>query len=182
MSEIVDLYDEHGTVVGQSTRDVVRAENLRHGGTGVLVRDSRGRVFVHRRTDAKDVFPGLYDLAAGGVIGAGEEPAAAAAREAFEELGVHGVPLRPIGIGHYIDAHTTYVAFLFETVYDGPIRLQPEEVAWGDWLSVPEVLAWLDDPDRPFVPDAVALLRDHLSSDLGDDDLRGDQTQSGRNG
>ena len=75
---------------------------------------------------------------------------------------MHGVPLHRLGVAHYADAHTDYVAFLYETVYDGPIRLQPEEVAWGAWLPPRQVLAWLDDPDRPFVPDTSALLRAHL--------------------
>lgn len=162
MGEIVDLYDLAGTVVGQAPRSRVRAQNLRHAATGVLVRNGRGDIFVHRRTDTKDVYPGMYDDAAGGVITAGEHPDAAAAREAEEELGVHGVPLHRLGVAHYADAHTDYVAFLYETVYDGPIRLQPEEVAWGDWLPPQEVLAWLDDPARPFVPDTSSLLRAHL--------------------
>ena len=123
MGEIVDLYDLAGTVVGQAPRSRVRAQNLRHAATGVLVRNGRGDIFVHRRTDTKDVYPGMYDVAAGGVITAGEHPDAAAAREAEEELGVHGVPLHRLGVAHYADAHTDYVAFLYETVYDGPIRL-----------------------------------------------------------
>lgn len=162
VEELVDLYDEAGRVVGRAPRSRVRAENLPHAGTGVVVRNSRGEIYVHRRTDTKDVYPGMYDVAAGGVITAGEHLDAAAAREAEEELGVHGVPLHRLGVAHYADAHTDYVAFLYETVYDGPIRLQPEEVAWGDWLPPQEVLAWLDDPARPFVPDTSSLLRAHL--------------------
>lgn len=160
--EVVDLYDEDGRVIGQAPRSQVRAQNLRHGGTGVVVRNSRGEIFVHQRTDTKDVYPGLFDLAAGGVIAAGEDPDSAAQREAFEELGVTGVPLRRIGIGSYADEHTTYVAFLYEAVYDGPIRLQPEEVAWGGWMSPAQVLARLDDEDWAFVPDSIALLRDRV--------------------
>ncbi|GAB97562.1 8-oxo-dGTP pyrophosphatase MutT (NUDIX family) [Kineosphaera limosa] len=160
--ELVDLYDDHGRVVGQATRAQVRGQNLQHAATAVLVRNQRGELFVHRRTDTKDVYPGLFDVAAGGVVEAGEDPAQAAAREAFEELGVHGVPLLPLGVAHYADEHTRYLAFCFEVVYDGPIRLQPEEVAWGAWLPVAEALAWLTDDEHPFVPDTTALLLDHL--------------------
>ena len=161
-SEVVDLYDGHGQVVGRAARHEVRARNLRHGATGILVRNSRGEIYVHRRTDTMDGYPGLYDLAAGGVSSAGEAPAPAAAREAREELGVHGVPLRPLGIGAYADDRTDYVAFVYEVVYDGPITWQPQEVDWGAWLTPAQVLTWLDDPDRPFVPDSPALLRAHV--------------------
>ena len=106
MSEIVDLYDLAGTVVGQAPRSRVRAQNLRHAATGLLVRNGRGDIFVHRRTDTKDVYPGMYDVAAGGVITAGEDPDAAAAREAEEELGVHGVPLHRLGVAHSVEAWT----------------------------------------------------------------------------
>ena len=162
VEELVDLYDEAGRVVGRAPRSRVRAENLPHAGTGVVVRNSRGEIYVHRRTDTKDVFPGCYDLAAGGVVAAGEDPDDAAVREAAEELGVRGVPLRPLGVTRYADERTTYVAFLYETVYDGPITHQSQEVAWGAWMTPEQVLARLDDPAWPFVPDSRALLADRV--------------------
>ncbi len=100
-----------------------------------VVRDPLGRVFVHRRTDTKDVYPGRYDFTAGGVLLAGESPDDAAGREAEEELGVTS-PLVRIGEADYGDDHTTYHAFLYETVWDGPVRLQPEEVASGEWMTL----------------------------------------------
>lgn len=162
--EIVDLYDDQGRVVGTAPRPRVRAHNLRHGGTGVLVRDGAGRIFVHRRTPTKDVFPGLYDFAAGGVLQAGEDPDEAAARELAEELGVTGVPLTRLGVGSYADHHTDYVAFLYTATCDGPITLQPEEVDWGDWLTPAELLDRIDGDDWEFVPDSVALLREHVAA------------------
>lgn len=136
----------------------MRAENLRHAATAVVVRDSQGRIYVHRRTDTKDVYPGRRDFAAGGVVAAGEDPGAAAVRELAEELGVTGVPLTPLGRGFYTDDHTTYHAFCYTATWDGPIRWQPEEVASGEWLA-PEALvaAIAADPDD-FMPDTTGLL------------------------
>lgn len=165
--ELVDLYDAQGRVVGVAPRSRVRAQNLRHGATGVLVRNSRGQVFVHRRTDRKDVYPGRYDIAAGGVLQSGEDPDECAAREVFEELGVAGVPLHRIGVASYRDTQVDYVAFLYETIYDGPIRLQPEEVAAGEWLMPRLLLARLDDPAWSFVPDTTALLRARVEAWAG---------------
>jgi 8-oxo-dGTP pyrophosphatase MutT (NUDIX family) len=104
MEEQVALYDESGRPCGVAPRSRVRAENLRHGATGIVVRDPLGRFYVHRRTDTKDVYPGLYDLCAGGVLQAGEEPLPSALRELAEELGVTGVPLESLGEGDYSDA------------------------------------------------------------------------------
>jgi hypothetical protein len=44
----------------------MRVENLLHAATAVVVRDGAGRVYVHRRTPIKDVYPGRRDFASGG--------------------------------------------------------------------------------------------------------------------
>lgn len=160
--EPVQLYDEQGRPSGTAPRSRVRAENLLHASTGVLVLDPAGRVYVHRRTTVKDVNPGLLDVAAGGVVDAGEDPTAAAHRELAEELGIGPVELRPLGVCRYTDAVADYWAHLFETTWDGPIRWQPEEVAWGGWMAPAALLERVAAAPREFVPDTVPLLRDRL--------------------
>lgn len=136
----------------------MRAQNLHHAATAVVVRDSLGRVYVHRRTPTKDVYPGRRDFAAGGVIAAGEAPDAAAARELAEELGITDTPLTSLGHGDYRDDHTSYRGFCYVTEWDGPIRWQPEEVVSGEWLTVESLVAAIAaDPDD-FMPDTVGLL------------------------
>ncbi len=160
--EIVALYDAAGRPCGSAPRSEMRRHNLRHAATTVAVVNSAGLIYVHRRTDTKDVFPGMHDFACGGVLGAGEEPYAAALRELDEELGIVGVPLRDLGEADYADAHTDYRSYRYEVTWDGPIRWQPEEVAWGDWRPPEEVLARLDEPGW-CVPDTATLLRDWLT-------------------
>jgi len=155
--EVVALYDEAGQVSGSSPRSVMRARNLRHAASSIVVRDSLGRVYLHRRTTTKDVYPGLLDLAAGGVVLAGEDPAVGAVREVEEELGVAGVPLQPIGVADYADEHTRYRAFRFVVTWDGPIRWQPEEVSWGEWVTVEELVRRFDEESDSIVPDSVAV-------------------------
>lgn len=157
--EIVTLYDAAGLPCGQAPRSRVRKENLRHGATAIVVTNPAGEIHVHRRTATKDVFPGLYDFAAGGVLTAGEDPAAGAARELAEELGVTGVPLVPVGEADYADEHTRYRAFRYRTTWDGPVRMQPEEVAWGDWIPLTELRRRVERRPNLFVPDSVALWR-----------------------
>ena len=155
--ERVARYDEHGTVVGEIARSVMRRENLWHAASSVVIRDPLGRIYLHRRTTTKDVYPGLLDFAAGGVVAAGEDPSRGAVREADEELGVHGVPLEPVGVVAYADEHTRYHAHRFTTRWDGPIRWQPEEVSWGDWILVDELLQRLEAEPGAFVPDSAAV-------------------------
>ena len=161
--ELVAVFDPAGHAIGAAPRGEVYARGLWHGSAGVLVRSTdRTRVYVHRRTDTKSVFPGVHDCLAGGVIDAGEKPAQTARRELAEELGISGVDLTPFGQtrweGRSGDALVRCHLFGFEAFYDGPIRHQPSEVADGWWWTEDVLRDHLADPSWPFVPDSRALL------------------------
>jgi 8-oxo-dGTP pyrophosphatase MutT (NUDIX family) len=155
--EQVALIDESGLVIGVVPRSQMRRENLPHLVVAILVRDPAGRVYVHRRTDTKDVFPGAHDCWVAGCVAAGEEPLDAAVRELAEELGIVGVPLQPLFQQWYADTSTRHVAHCWTVTWDGPVVHQPEEVAWGAWMTPTELAARLADPTWPFVPDGRAL-------------------------
>jgi mutator protein MutT len=53
---------------------------------GALIKDERGRVYVHRRTTERRLLPGIWDIV-GGHLEAGETPEQALAREVEEETG-----------------------------------------------------------------------------------------------
>jgi aminoglycoside phosphotransferase (APT) family kinase protein len=159
--EVVALYDDGGRPNGSAPRSMMRALNLRHAATGVIVRDAWGRVYVHRRTHTKDLYPSRWDFTAGGVLLADEDPDDGARRELAEELGVTS-ELEPLGEADYADDHTSYHAFRYVTTWDGPITPQPEEVAYGAWLSLERLLERLADPEVEFMPDSVALFEEWL--------------------
>ncbi len=152
--ELVALYSPDGAEVGVERREVVYRDGLWHAATGVLVRSGDGaRVVRHRRTADKLVFPGAYDCWAGGVVAPDVAPDDAAARELAEELGVVA-PLEPLERIPFTDGHLRYHLFTYEARWDGPLRPQPEEVAWVGWVTVEELRARLADPVRwPFTPD-----------------------------
>ena len=160
-AEMVAVYDAGGAVVGAAPRGEVYARSLWHGVGGVLLRSAEGdRVYVHRRTATKLVWPGLHDCWAGGVVEPGEDPAGTAARELGEELGVTGVPLAPLFTLVYDEGPGGLRShmFAFEARWDGPVHHQPEEVAAGGWMPVAELAARLADPAWPFVPDGRVLV------------------------
>jgi 8-oxo-dGTP pyrophosphatase MutT (NUDIX family) len=94
-NEMVEEVDSLGTVLRLVTRRQMRAETLWHRAVFIVVRSSSGDVLVHRRADTKDVWPGWWDVAVGGVVSPGESWEVAAQRELAEELGV----LLPIPMG-----------------------------------------------------------------------------------
>jgi 8-oxo-dGTP pyrophosphatase MutT (NUDIX family) len=154
--EILDIVDENDQVVGQLPRGQVYAEGLRHRSVFIQARDADGRLFVHRRTPTKLVFPSLYDMFVGGVVGAGESYDDAALREAEEELGVTGLP-RPTFLFKFLyddGADQSWWSAVYEVRCDLPVRPQVEEVAWHAFLTEAEV------EDRlthwQWVPDGLA--------------------------
>lgn len=157
--ELIDEYDEAGQVIGTVSRARMRAEGLWHAATLILVRSGDGsRVYVHQRHPGKDVYPGLHDCWAGGVVGAGESPQEGAERELAEELGITGVPVRPLFTFRFEQPPVRYHAFAYEATWDGPITHQPEEVVAGWWLPLTELRTILADPSWPFVPDGRAAI------------------------
>jgi len=156
-AEWVDVVDDDDRVVGRATRAEMRAGNLLHRAVYVFVLNTRGELFVHRRTDTKDVHPGLWDVTIGGVVEAGEGYEAAAARELREELGVTPATLQPLGPIRHADARTRVVGRVFAATVDGRLRLQAEEIAEGRFMSLAEVRRLVG--ERPCCPDGLAVLR-----------------------
>jgi 8-oxo-dGTP pyrophosphatase MutT (NUDIX family) len=154
--EILDIVDENDVVVARSPRGKAYAEGLRHRCVFIEARDAEGRLFVHRRTPTKLVFPSLYDMFVGGVVGAGESYDEAALREAEEELGVSGLP-RPEYLFKFLyddGAGRTWWSAVYQVRCELPVSPQVEEVAWHDFLTEDEVEARLTEWE--WVPDGLA--------------------------
>jgi 8-oxo-dGTP pyrophosphatase MutT (NUDIX family) len=155
-SELVDVIDEADRVVATVTRRTMRAQRLLHRCTYVLVRNGAGEILVHRRTDTKDVHPGLYDVFAGGVCAAGETYDECARREVDEELGVAGTEPTFLFRHRYGGPGGPVWGAVYEVRWDGPVRHQPSEVAWSAWVSPERLEAMLT--ALPFCADSREIL------------------------
>ena len=158
--EIGVLVDEEDRVVGTAPRSEIRARNLLHRGASVIVLDPNGRIFLHRRTQTKDVYPGALDVVAGGMVQAGESYEETARRELLEELGVDAEPVFRFTHRFRDDRNNGWMA-VFEAVWDGPVTLQAEEVAWGDWVDIEDAVARTE--REGFAPDHLAVFRRWLA-------------------
>lgn len=153
--EVVDVVDEDDRVLRQATRREVRSRNLLHRAVAVLCRRSSGDVFVHRRADRKDVFPGHHDMFVAGMVGAGEPYSDAARRELHEELGVSGVQLREVFRHRYLGRQERAWSAIYHVTWDGEVRIDPGEVAWGGWLTPEELERRLH--EWTFCPDSLEI-------------------------
>jgi isopentenyldiphosphate isomerase len=154
--ELVDIVDDDDQVVATVTRAEMRAGRLQHRCVSIAVLSSDGRLLVHRRADTKDVWPGMWDIAAGGVVAAGEGYDDAACRELAEELGVRPDVLVPLGEGRFVDDAVALIGRGFRCTHDGPFTFtdgEIDEVRWVDRAALDVLMA-----TEAFVPDNVALL------------------------
>jgi 8-oxo-dGTP pyrophosphatase MutT (NUDIX family) len=158
--ELVAIYDARGNITGSATRAQMRARGLWHAAGEVLLRSGDGgSAYVHRRSPGKDVFGGLWDCWAGGVVAAGETPAECALRELGEELGVC-TELTPLFTHVFQQPPYRCHNFTFEARWDGPIVHQPEEIVEGRWMPLAHLQAWAANPDTPMIPDGRAGIRE----------------------
>jgi 8-oxo-dGTP pyrophosphatase MutT (NUDIX family) len=158
--ELVDIVDEHDAVVAVVTRREMRARALRHRAVFIAVQDHDGRLLVHQRSFAKDVRPGAWDIAFGGVVASGESYDDAAVRELAEEIGITSAPLRLLGAGAYHDASLDLVARCYHVVHDGPFEFADGEVIATRWVDRTELDRLL--VDEEVMPDSIALILDQL--------------------
>lgn len=154
--EIVQIVDRHNRKTDHQPRARMRAEGLIHRASYVLVFNDRNEFFLQKRTETKDIYPGFWDVAAGGVVLAEESYEDSAVRELAEELGVRDVPLHFL-FDHYYQAGNNRVwGRVFSCRHNGPFVLQASEVAGGKFISVAEALHLKD--REPFTPDGVEIL------------------------
>jgi 8-oxo-dGTP pyrophosphatase MutT (NUDIX family) len=151
--ELVDVVDGDDVVERTVTRAVMRAERLRHRCVFVAVLHPDGRLLIHQRSPHKDVWPGWWDIAVGGVVTAGEGYDDAARRELLEEVGIDASPA-PLGGGVYEDEQVRLIGRCYQVVHPGPFRFHDGEVVRAEWIE----LSGLADDRRRFLPDSTALL------------------------
>ena len=158
--ERVVVVDEKNQVVGSAPRWKMRTEGLPHRATYVLVLNSMGELYIHKRTGTKDIYPGYYDVAAGGVVLNGESYEDCAQRELGEELGIRDVPLVHLhDFYHEADGNRVW-GRVFSCKYDGDMVLQKEEVAFGSFYPIPRVMELSD--RKPFTPDGLVVFERYV--------------------
>src|SRR5258706_10397122 len=154
--EIFDVVNERDEVIGQQSRSEVHRLGLKHRAVHVLVFNSRGEVFLQKRSLQKDRQPGLWDSSASGHLDCGENYDDCAVREAREEIGLKlsAAPQRLFKLAASAATDQEHL-WVYRCEAEGPFTLQAEEIERGDWFAVEELTRWMAQRPQDF---ASALL------------------------
>jgi isopentenyl-diphosphate delta-isomerase type 1 len=154
--EVFDIVNERDDVIGQNTRREVHRLGLRHRAVHVLAFNSRGQVFLQKRSMKKDRQPGLWDSSASGHVDSGEDYDACVVRELREEIGlqVKQCPQRLFKIEACAETDQEFV-WVYRCKADGPFELNPDEIERGGWFRAEDVTRWMAARPQEF---ATALL------------------------
>lgn len=138
--EMLPVVELNGIVKGQATRhDCHSMPELLHPVVHLYIIDREGRVFLQKRSDRKDTWPGRWDTSVGGHVSYGETIHEALFREAEEELGF--TQFNPVFVSDsvYSCEHETEVVVTFAAIGSFQIKACNEEVSEGRFWTGKEI-------------------------------------------
>ena len=149
--EVFDVVNERDQVVGRNTRREVHACGLLHRAVHVLVFNSRGEIFLQKRSMKKDRQPGVWDSSSSGHVDSGEDYETCAVRELREEIGltVEKAPERLFKIAACPETDQEFV-WVYRCQAEGPFRLHPGEIERGGWFMPDKVTRWMTEKPEDF--------------------------------
>ena len=154
--ELFDVVNWRDEVVDRQPRGVVHRLRLKHRATHVLVFNSRGDVFLQKRSMKKDRQPGVWDSSASGHVDTGEDYDTTAVRELREELGLNVTePLERLFKIDACEETGGEFVWVYHCRHDGPFELNPDEIDSGGWFAPEKVTRWMAERPQDF---ASALL------------------------
>ena len=156
IEEFVAIVDENNQEIGGVTRSIMREQRLIHRACYILVFNREGQLLVLKRTFSKDIYPGCWEIAAGGVVLVGERYEEAAARELAEELGISGARLEHLFDQYYEDGANRVWGRIYRCLDNGPFALQEEEVAATRFMTLEEIRELSQ--EQAFTPDSLVIL------------------------
>jgi len=153
---MVEHVEADGTVIEIVTRAEIRERILRHRSVYIVVqRPEDGAVLAHKRADWKDVYPGAWDLAFGGICDPGESWVEAGRRELMEEAGLDA-PIVDRGPVSYETDDVKLIGRLFVATSAGPFAFNDGEVTDTQWVPRSELARFVTDNECP--EDSVAIV------------------------
>ncbi|MFZ0826088.1 MAG: NUDIX domain-containing protein [Verrucomicrobiia bacterium] len=149
--EIFDIVNDRDEVIGRQSRREAHRLGLKHRAVHVLVYNSRGEVFLQKRSMTKDTAAGRWDSSSSGHVDSGEDYDACAVRELREEIGLRATktPARLFKIDARLETGWEF-CWVYRCESDGPFELHPDEIERGDWFAPEKVTRWIAEKPEDF--------------------------------
>jgi isopentenyl-diphosphate delta-isomerase type 1 len=156
--DIFDIVNERDEVIGCKPRSEVHARRLLHRAIHVLVFNTRGEIFLQKRSMKKDRQPGVWDSSCSGHVDSGEDYDQTAVRELREEIGLYlnAPPERLFKINACAETDAEFV-WVYRCQNNGPFTLHPEEIDTGDWFTPEHVSRWIKEKPQELAPAFVFI-------------------------
>jgi isopentenyldiphosphate isomerase len=163
----VVIVDEHDAVIGEAPLLEAWEKGLIHRVVFVILENDQGEVLLQHRSAHMRLFPGCWDISAGGHVDDGHSYIEAARIEIAEELGIGGrLDLEEVA---YFYTDKPYpdqqVVRRFVKVYRAkldelPHALEDHEVSEVRWFSIGALAELVSNPEK--VASGLALVHEHV--------------------
>jgi isopentenyl-diphosphate delta-isomerase len=141
--EYLDIVDDLDRVIGVLPRTEVYSQGLScYRVINVFVRNAAGLLWIPRRSQSKNLFPGGLDVGVGGHVKSGESYDEAFFREVYEELNVSPSSTEYRVLGNLSPKADRVSSFMrvYELHYSGEPPYEPKEFCESWWLTPHEAL------------------------------------------
>jgi isopentenyldiphosphate isomerase len=140
--EWLPVVDKEGKILSRASRQTIHADpELLHPVVYLHVFNSKRQLFLQRRSQQKELYPGLWDSAVGGHVRYGEKVDQALLREALEEIGWY--PSESHFLARYLlkTERQSELAYVFVCWAEGPFSLNRDEISEGSFWAHQELMA-----------------------------------------
>jgi isopentenyldiphosphate isomerase/intracellular septation protein A len=139
-AEWVPLVDEKGMVIGKATRtDVHRGPGKLHPVIHLHIINSKGEIYLQKRSMLKDTQPGKWDTSVGGHVDLGETIEQALLRETAEELNITGIHPIPLVQYKWETKIESELVFSFWSIYNAQPIFNRKEIEDGRFWTMAEI-------------------------------------------
>lgn len=156
MDELIDVLDEYtGKKTGQIiSRKEAHKTGIWHGAIHIIIVDKKhNKTLLQKRSEQKQLFPNIWDIAVGGHISSGESDFISAKRELEEELGLNPSQYEikfiekikeKLNDNEVINNEYVSIFIIYADIDINNIVLQKEEVSEIKWCTKEELNELID--------------------------------------
>ena len=164
--DIFDVVNERDEVVEARPRSEVHARGLLHRAVHVFVFNSRGDIFLQKRSMKKDRQPGVWDSSCSGHVDSGETYDETAVRELGEEIGLKlkSTPEKLFKVDACAETDAEFV-WVYRCRSEGPFQLHPDEIETGDWFAPEFVTRWISEKPNEFATAFVLIWKLYFATE-----------------